>query len=68
VQASHRILVGFAVLLLLAIPLHWLFERSAAFGYLFGVVITTAYFLYLLLLFNGSDNPPNERNTDQRIR
>ena len=41
-----------------------LFDWFAAFGYLFEVVITS-YVLYLLLLFNGSDNPPNAEHRSE---
>lgn len=47
--ASHKILLGFAALVLLAIPLRVWFGLSAALGYLFGLAMMTAYLLYLLL-------------------
>jgi hypothetical protein len=41
VAASLRIILAFAVLVLLAIPLRLLFGWSAMFGDLFGILITT---------------------------
>ena len=46
---SYRILLGFTALVLLAIPVLVLFGLSAALGYMFGLVMMTAYLLYLLL-------------------
>jgi len=45
-----KIVLGLVVLALLTVPLAWVFGRSAVYGYLFGLVMMTAYFVYLLLI------------------
>jgi hypothetical protein len=49
VPTSYKILFGFVVLVLIAIPLRIWFGLSAALGYLFGLVMMTGYLIYLLL-------------------
>jgi hypothetical protein len=56
VPVSYRILLGFVVIVLLALPLGWVFGRLAAFGYLFGLAIMIAYLIYLLLFMEDSDD------------
>ena len=48
-----KIVVGYAIVVLLAVPISWLFGRSAAWGYLFGLLMMVAYLLYLLLFVEG---------------
>jgi hypothetical protein len=45
-----KIVLGLVVLALLTVPLAWVFGRSVVYGYLFGLVMMTAYFVYLLLI------------------
>jgi hypothetical protein len=49
VPASYKILLGFAALVVVAIPLRVWFGLSSALGYLFGLVMMTSYLIYLLL-------------------
>jgi hypothetical protein len=51
VTPSLRVILSFIALLLLAIPVWGLLGWTAMFGYVFGVLATTAYFIYLLLGF-----------------
>jgi hypothetical protein len=51
VTPSLRVILSFIALLLLAIPVWGLSGWTGMFGYLSGVVGTTAYFIYLLLGF-----------------
>ena len=46
---SYKVLLGFIVLVLLGLPLRVWFGWSATLGYLFGLMMMTAYLLYLLL-------------------
>jgi hypothetical protein len=55
VTPSLRVILSFAALFLLAIPVWGLFGWSAVFGYLFGVLVATAYFIYLFLGFEERD-------------
>ena len=48
-SVSYKILLGFVVLVLLGVPLRLWFGWCATLGYLFGLVMMTAYLLYLLL-------------------
>ena len=52
----YTITLSFAALILLALPLAWLFGRSAAFGYLFGLLMMTVYLLCLLLFAEGPND------------
>jgi len=58
VRPSYRILFGFVVLVLLAVPLRLWFGWSAMWGYLFGLVMMTAYLLYLLLFVELTKSNP----------
>jgi hypothetical protein len=45
--------LGFVVLLLVAVPVSRVFGRDAVYGYLIGLVAMAGYFLYLLLFVEG---------------
>ena len=49
-KTSYKILLGFGVLVLLAVPLGVWFGWPATWGYLLGLAMMTLYLLYLLLV------------------